>query len=238
MSTPVYEEEQYSFPTFQADPPANQHHHHRSLDEDEDGTLQDGAFDGATDNNHLRVTTSYAEGSDYINKDYRNMSPMSPSMIRDESQRLEDELEMARAERMVSNAQMSESDMSRSKSLARSRSRTNAEPVDDFDIGTTPIHEKTKIYQPPSNPSTKFAKLFRRVHNSSFLVRYITYIMPITLILLIPLLLGAFVFPQAAVGGVFLQWFMLWLEIIWLTLWAGRVRQNTMNPLITCSRVC
>ncbi|KAM3418217.1 hypothetical protein BST61_g4220 [Cercospora zeina] len=47
--------------------------------------------------------------------------------------------------------------------------------------------------------------------------------LPITLILLIPLLLGALVFKRATVGGVYLMWFMIWLEIVWLTLWAGRM---------------
>ena len=49
------------------------------------------------------------------------------------------------------------------------------------------------------------------------------YITPPVLILLIPLLLGVFVFKTATVGGVRLQWFMIWLEIVWLTLWAGRI---------------
>lgn len=43
------------------------------------------------------------------------------------------------------------------------------------------------------------------------------------LILLIPLLLGALLFTNATVGGVELVWFMIWLEIVWLTLWAGRL---------------
>jgi small-conductance mechanosensitive channel len=42
-------------------------------------------------------------------------------------------------------------------------------------------------------------------------------------ILLIPVLLGAFQFQSANVGGVKLLWFGVWLEIVWLTLWAGRI---------------
>lgn len=61
------------------------------------------------------------------------------------------------------------------------------------------------------------------MHNKSVLVRYFTYIVPVVLILLIPLMLGAFVFKDRTVGGVYLMWFMVWLEVIWLCLWAGRV---------------
>lgn len=35
--------------------------------------------------------------------------------------------------------------------------------------------------------------------------------------------MGALVFPNANVGGVSLVWFSIWLEIVWLTLWAGRI---------------
>lgn len=49
--------------------------------------------------------------------------------------------------------------------------------------------------------------------------------MPVALILLIPLLLGALLFKDATVGGVDLMWFMVWLEVVWLSLWGGRVNK-------------
>lgn len=222
MSTPIHEKEQYSYPAFPADPPANQTHDRRSSDED--GTLQGEMADDGVDHNHLRVTTSYVEGEHHLEKE-RNRSPMSITQQREQSRRLDDDLEMLRAERVVSNAEKSnEENMGRSKSMmARSRSRNASEPVDDFDIDTTPIHEKTKIYQPPAHPSTALAKWFKRIHNSSFLVRYFFYISPLTILLLIPVLLGLLVFKDTAVGGVRLFWFGIWLEIIWLTLWLSRV---------------
>ena len=226
MSTPVFEKDQYSFPSFAADPPANQHHDRRSSDED--GTLQgEGVYEDSMD--HLRVTTSYATGQEHLG--LRDMSPMSPAAQRAQSRRLDDDLEMLRAERIVTTSERSQQDsINRSRSMVRSRSRTAAEPVDDFDIGTTPIHEKTKIYQPLARPTTKFARFFKRIHNSSFLVRYFCYITPITMLLLVPTLFGLLLFKEAAVGGVQLFWFGIWLEIIWLTLWAGRVSLAT--PLL------
>lgn len=54
---------------------------------------------------------------------------------------------------------------------------------------------------------------------------YFTYIVPVALILLIPLLLGALKYKNATVGGVKLMWFMIWLEVVWCTLWLGRASQ-------------
>lgn len=62
-----------------------------------------------------------------------------------------------------------------------------------------------------------------KVHESSVIIRYFTYIIPLCLILLVPLLLGALLFKDSSVGDVYLMWFMVWLEIVWLSLWAGRV---------------
>ena len=219
MTTPINEKDSYSFPAFEPNDPTNPTRERRSSDED--GTLQGEPPDDSIDN-HLRVTTSYVKGDDH---QYRDQSPMSPSAQREQSRRLDDELEMLRAERVVSNAERSNQDsIGRSRSMGRSRSRTNAEPIDDFDVGTTPIHEKTKVYQPPANPSTKLAKIFKKIHHSSFLVRYFLYISPLVILLLIPLLFGLLLFKEANVGGVRLFWFGVWLEIVWLTLWAGRVR--------------
>ncbi|CAZ85064.1 unnamed protein product [Tuber melanosporum] len=147
-----------------------------------------------------------------------------PPTRREENYRLEDDLELLRAERVVSRASEHTGDLSRSKSgRHRSRPRT-PEPVDDFDINTNPAHDGGKgVWRPPERPATRFGKVLKAVHGSSVLVRYFTYIVPLVLILLIPLLLGALVFREATVGDVYLMWFMVWLEIVWLSLWAGRI---------------
>ena len=64
--------------------------------------------------------------------------------------------------------------------------------------------------------------------------------MPLVIVLLIPLLVGALAYPNASVGGVRLVWFSVWLEIVWLTLWAGRVSTPdivTRFPLSCAIRV-
>lgn len=231
MSTPIHEKEQFSFPAFQPDPPNN--HHQESFPQERHSSDGDGTLRGEhqdedhhenhdqhTDNNHLRVATSFTHDPEYLSK--RDLSPLSAAAQREQSRRLDDDLEMLRVERVISSENINDShSMGRS---TRSRSRgPGREPVDDFDVDTTPIHEKTKIYRPPAHPATTLAKFFKKVHSSSVLVRYFVYITPLVLLFLIPILLGIFKFKNTAVGGVKLFWFGIWLEIVWLTLWLARV---------------
>jgi len=217
MASPNFEKEQHSFPAFAPNRPSQSRTRYSS----EDGTIND------MEQNPLRLTTSYANGPDYLSADPNKM-PRSPSAQREQSQRLDDDLLMLAAEQAANKAadeaKEDNTHVGRAKSLARSRSRvTRSEPIDDFDIGTTPIHEKNKIYTPPANPAGNLAMVFKKIHHSSFLVRYFCYIAPLSILLLIPLLFGLLLFPKANVGGVRLFWFGIWLEIVWLTLWAGRV---------------
>lgn len=144
----------------------------------------------------------------------------SPSASRLQASRLDDDLAMLQIERQISAQEEAKSTDGRS--LHRSRSR-HQEPVDEFDAATEPLHAQASMYKPPENPTTTFAKIFKKVHNSSWVIRYLTYIVPVVLIILVPLLLGALLFTDASVGGVEMVWFCIWLEIVWLTLWAGRV---------------
>jgi len=167
-----------------------------------------------------------ARASSHLTVDTVHLGPArslhSPSQTREQASRLDDDLAMLQIERQVSNQEELERGQSTSRSMRRQRSRRD-DPVDDFDQATNPLHERTALYKPPENPSTKASRFIKKVHNSSWLVRYFTYITPLVLIILIPLLLGALKFKNASVGGVRLVWFCIWLEIIWLTLWAGRL---------------
>ncbi|KAL9077330.1 MAG: hypothetical protein Q9157_003397, partial [Trypethelium eluteriae] len=198
--------------------------HDRSSEEE--GTMVDNNSDhngGSPDNNHLRVNT------DGQGEDGPLRTRQSPSQSREEAHRLDDELAMLQVERQISQPVDSEqigriASGTRERSMRRSRSRRD-DTVDDFDIATNPLHEKAAIYKPPEHPTTNIAKIFKKIHQSSFIVRWFFYITPVVLIILIPLLLGTFLFKNASVGGVKLMWFSIWLEIVWLTLWAGRVSQ-------------
>lgn len=187
-------------------------------DDDVSPTSDDGTYvtepETRRDTSNLKVDTSYDVADDE--------PPMrTPSARREQATRLEDDLLLLQAERVVSRS-THDGDEHDKNSISRARSR-RSEQVDEFDEATNPLHEKAAIYKPPESPNTKIAVFVKRLHQSSFLVRYLTYIAPVVLILLIPLLVGALKYPNASVGGVQLMWFSIWLEIVWLTLWAGRV---------------
>ncbi|KAI9722585.1 MAG: hypothetical protein M1812_001516 [Candelaria pacifica] len=152
------------------------------------------------------------------------LDPIAPARTREQDYRLQDELTLLHAEQVVSNAQTvpKGANSSPSRSLRRSRSR-HAEVIDEFEFGSNPTYQKASSHHSAEDPSTRFAIVVKRIHNSSFLVRYFTYIVPVVALLLIPVLLCELVFPKASVGGVSLTWFSLWLEIIWLSLWASRI---------------
>jgi hypothetical protein len=172
----------------------------------------------------LKVDTSYNED---------DSPPMNtPSARREQSTRLEDDLLLLQAERVASRSTQGEHGEGDRNSISRSRSR-RSEAVDEFDEATNPLHEKAAVYKPPENPNTKLSAFVKKVHQSSFIVRYLTYILPVVLLLLIPLLVGALKFTDASVGGVELMWFAIWLEIVWLTLWAGRV-SSTVRKTENC----
>ena len=173
---------------------------------DDEGTLS-----GEYDRNNASDPQKYYEGI--------NLKTQS----QEEEQRMQDDLAFVKAERMVSNAQGSNNEANLSTSMSVDRSRSRHEPIDQFDVNTNPLHEKAATFQPPDHPIGKTARMFKKVHESSFLVRYFTYIVPVVALILVPLMLGALVFKKASVGGVRLMWFSVWLEIIWLTLWGGRV---------------
>lgn len=163
---------------------------------------------------HLTVDTAH---------DVPPMSSVgSPSQTREQASRLNDDLTVLQIERGISNTEQIQRGHSINRSMTRQRSRRE-DLVDDFDAATNPLHETAARYKPPENPTTSFSKFFKKVHNSSWLIRYFTYIVPLVLLILIPILLGALVFKDATVGGVKLLWFSVWLMIVWLTLWLGRV---------------
>ncbi|KAI9923435.1 hypothetical protein ASPWEDRAFT_169807 [Aspergillus wentii DTO 134E9] len=139
---------------------------------------------------------------------------------REMAKRLEDDLAVLEAERVVSRS-THDGQSRQGESLAASRSHRSR--ADEFDEATNPLHEVAAVYNPPETPNTTIAAFIKKLHESSFIVRYLTYIVPVVLLLLIPLLVGALAYPDASVGGVSLLWFSVWLQIVWLTIWAGRV---------------
>ena len=206
MSTPVEEIRQPHIALPQYHP-----HNGRSTDSDDEGTLSN-EYDRP-----VRSTTNDSQTQNLLGE------KSTQSQSREEEQRLEDDLAMLKAERKVSTSQSQQAPSALSRSMSIHRSRSRPEPVDQFDVNTNPIHEKAATFRPPEHPDGSFGRMFNKIHDSNWLIRYFMYIVPLVLIILIPLLIGALVFKSATVGGVRLLWFTVWLEIIWLTLWGARI---------------
>ena len=205
------------------------HESPRRRSSDEDGTVIGTGDNGlrreegvSIEAEALRDRLKYEQnfGADLDERYDTNQNKPSASRVREEMSRVDDDLALEKAEKVVSRQLNEEEDTV----LHRSRSR-KPEPIDDFDAATNPIHERTQVYKPPEHPTNKFAAFFKYIHGSWWVVRYFTYIVPVFALLLIPVLMGALLpaGKAADVGGVELLWFGVWLEIIWLTLWAGRI---------------
>lgn len=143
---------------------------------------------------------------------------------KEEERCLDDELAMLQAERVVSQAQSSRpTGRNLNESTSTRRSRSRHEPIEEFDADINSVHEKVAASKPDVNPSGRVARAIKSIHDSSFLVRYFSYIVPLAILILFPLLIGALMYKRASIGGVRLMWFSVWLEVVWLTLWGGRV---------------
>ncbi|KAL2860928.1 Mechanosensitive ion channel family [Aspergillus lucknowensis] len=210
MSTPVKET---PAPTYPEDETRGRSPEYSRSSGEEDVLVDNGSRRHNGD--YLQVDTSYENSG---------LRGRPPSAAREQAMRLEDDLAVLEAERVASRSthEGDKDGRGETHSLTRSRSR-RAQDIDEFDEATNPLHEKAAVYNPPDNPSTGVSKFIKKIHESSVFVRYFTYIVPLVLVLLIPLLVGALAYPNASVGGVKLLWFSVWLEIVWLTLWAGRI---------------
>ncbi|KAK2044885.1 mechanosensitive ion channel [Colletotrichum somersetense] len=155
--------------------------------------------------------------------------PMSPQDSREQASRLNDDLEVLRAERLVSNQ---EHELSQQRSRqGRTRER---EPEDVFATNPTAADAAKS---PPEKKAGAFAfAIWKWLRKFPRFIRYAVYMIPGGALLLIPVLLGHFaVVPEnASVGspnGVYLTWFGIWLEVVWCSLWASRMITSFM-PLI------
>ena len=233
-----------SSPEEEKEPPQySVNHAGRSSDEEATVVGDNTPFPGASShsNNDANGSRQFLSIKPTTTRDDASTDLKSPGQSREQAHRLDDDLHMLQVERAVSadlEAQSSSDGRGESRARAATRSRSRREePVDEFDAATNPLHERTQVYSPPQHPETNLAKLFAKVHNSNWVVRYFTYIAPLVCLILIPIILG-FKLPaangtqknadgtfkkKASVGGVALTWFCIWLMIVWLGLWAGRV---------------
>ncbi|PKS08030.1 hypothetical protein jhhlp_006642 [Lomentospora prolificans] len=143
---------------------------------------------------------------------------------RDQDTLLLDEVELQRAERLVSTR---EHDLT----TRGTKLRTN-ESDDGDDVNFAPPETRTRV---PETKKTD-APLYRfwlRLKKFPRFIRFFLYLIPGALLLLIPVLIGLYVVTpgSSAVGGeggVYLMWFGIWLEIVWCSLWVSRMITSVM----------
>ncbi|KAJ4165695.1 hypothetical protein LMH87_007318 [Akanthomyces muscarius] len=152
---------------------------------------------------------------------------ISPNRHADMTQ-LNDDLELLRAEQLISNQ---EHDLELKQSRSRNRAH-NAVPEDAFNqIDDMHGPEKKR------NEDAALYKLWTFLRKFPRFIRYIAYMLPVALLLLLPVLLGAFAVDQrrhavGGNGGVNLMWFGIWLEIVWCSLWVSRMITNLLPPIM------
>ncbi|KAM0523335.1 hypothetical protein ACHAPE_001830 [Trichoderma viride] len=151
---------------------------------------------------------------------------VSPISQRAEANRLNDDLELLRAERMVSNQEHDLASGSRMKIRHHS-----PEPEDAFN---QPAPEAA--LEKKKNTNAALYKLWLFISKFPRFFRYIIYLIPGAALLLAPVLLGTYRFngvkdAVGGVGGVYLMWFGIWLEIVWCSLWVTRMITNLIPPL-------
>ncbi|KAG4433479.1 hypothetical protein IFR05_011044 [Cadophora sp. M221] len=69
-------------------------------------------------------------------------------------------------------------------------------------------------------PLGGFQKLYRRCLGLPFLTNILLYVLPVGALLAIPIICGATIAKTASVGGVRILWLFIWIEVVWVSLWA------------------
>ncbi|WYZ38433.1 hypothetical protein EsH8_III_000347 [Colletotrichum jinshuiense] len=154
---------------------------------------------------------------------------LSPTDTREQASRLNDDLELLRAERFVSNQ---EHELSQTRSH---KGRAHEPEPEDVFAGNPNAVEPPK--PPPEKKAGAFAfAIWKWLRKFPRVFRYSVYMIPGAALLLIPVLIGHFAIdpkrsPVGGPTGVYLTWFGIWLEVIWCSLWGSRMITSFM-PLI------
>ncbi|KAK4177599.1 Mechanosensitive ion channel-domain-containing protein [Triangularia setosa] len=146
-------------------------------------------------------------------------APMSPAESREAANRLNDDLELLRAERIVSHQHHND---------ARSRNRSHTDRPDHVEDAFNSTAPSPVTAMSPEKKSTWLTRLWISLKRFPRVLRYIVYAIPPGILILIPVFLDLFAYegqgePVGGEGGVQLLWFGIWLEVVWLSLWAGRI---------------
>ena len=80
---------------------------------------------------------------------------------------------------------------------------------------------------------TSMGLIYHRLLNFSIVTRYLLYVLPVSLIIAIPIIIGATAAQDAKIGCVRLVWVFSWLLIVWASLWTSKLVAIEMGRFIT-----
>lgn len=72
---------------------------------------------------------------------------------------------------------------------------------------------EAKLSKDDDGAVNRMGRVYQKVVNSSVIVRYLIYVLPVAALLAIPIIIGFTSAPNAVVGGVRMVWFFIWLEV-------------------------
>lgn len=78
---------------------------------------------------------------------------------------------------------------------------------------------------------TRIGNLFKKVHGFSIITRYGLYVLPVSTLLVIPLVLFDTVYKDVRVGNIRLLGLFIWLEIVWVGLWICKLLAKAL-PIV------
>ncbi|KAK4046937.1 hypothetical protein OIV83_005728 [Microbotryomycetes sp. JL201] len=81
-------------------------------------------------------------------------------------------------------------------------------------------------------PTNKFAKLVFAIYDSSFIVRWIIYIIPVLALLWIPAIIQFTAAPNGTIWTVPLLWWSIWLSVVWVGWWGAALASRIVPKLL------
>ncbi|KAL7795390.1 Mechanosensitive ion channel domain-containing protein [Trichoderma ceciliae] len=188
----------------------------------------DEEYDEKYDEKYEAPTLDTFNTSNTLAPTHDEAGAVTPISQRAEANRLNDDLELLRAERIVSNQEHDQASRSRTKNRHH-----NPEPEDAFNQTS---QEEALEKKRTKNTDATLYKLWLFISKFPRFFRYIIYLIPGAALLLAPVLLGTYRFngtehAVGGAGGVYVMWFGIWLEIVWCSLWLTRMITNLIPPL-------
>lgn len=91
-------------------------------------------------------------------------------------------------------------------------------------VKTPPSGRKTGRvgYDGEEDSVNAMGRLYKKIVNSSIVIRYLVYVLPLAALIAVPIIVGATIAKDAMIGGVRIVWFFSWVEIVWASLWGSK----------------